>query len=670
MQPHWTRFPCPTCGKIVQQNWSKCLYCGSDLSAEKEKRASIAQPVPSAEPPAAPAEELLAAATAQIPSPEKPADEPAPLAAQPAPPAAPVSNSPVVQAPPAAQPAAQPVPRAAQTPLVSQPAAQVAAASKPPVAPTPLAPKPSSASKPAVRPAEAKPAATSRPSPSSPSPKQTKAKAMPVWGWILIGVMGVGCLGMTIITGLFLTGTLAPKFNNEPAAVQPTTQNVFFVPTATPAYQEPAATNPPTMIPFAPTQSDISQPTQVPAATIVPQQAQPLTLQATWFSPDKNSPTLVYYAFIIANPNQALAIKNARLQAVAYDASGVILATTDNYLSVILPGVQVGMPGMSPFNIPQNTTVAKVDVKVTDMGQPVPFEVFGSPFTFDKISYFDDPDWPVATGILRNPQNADFNDVSVSAIAYDAAGNIVGAGNGDQSNYLPAGGDVPVAVRMKVNGAIDKIVMYSMFTNDSNAVAQPEKNLPGVTATGATQDDNGNVNFVFLVDNPNTGKLLQYLTYRAAIFDDSGRVLAITTGQINSIFPGERQAQTGSTHLPAKTKASIVQIQVVPPHDDYDNLGIVAAGLTTNPLKADQVAFFPGDYEARVTGIVINSSDKEVQARVVAVAYDANGNLIAGAETYLNSVPGNAKVAVEIHFYPKVTAAKVEIYPSISGLKR
>ncbi len=462
---------------------------------------------------------------------------------------------------------------------------------------------------------------------------------MPVWGWILIGVMGVGCLGMTIITGLFMTGTLAPKFN-PPVAAQPTTQNVFFVPTPTAAYQEPASASVPTMIPFEPTQSDVSQPTPISAATVMAQQAQPLILQGTWFSPDKNSPTTVYYAFIIANPNQALAIKNARLQAVAYDASGVILATTDNYLSVILPGVQVGMPGISPFNIPQNTAVAKVEVKVTDVGQAIPIDWFGSPFTFDKIAYFDDPDWPVATGILKNPQNADFSDVSVSAIAYDAAGNIVGAGSGDQPNYLSAGGDVPVSVRMKVNGAIDKIVMYSMFSNDSNAVAQPERNLPGVGATGLRQDENGNVNFVFLLDNPSTGKLLQYLNYRAAFFDENGRVLTITTGQINSIFPGERQAQTGSARLPAKTKATTMQIQVIPPRDEYDSMGLVATGLTANPLKADQVAFFPSDYDARVTGIVINSSDKEVQARVVAVAYDANGNLIAGAETYLTFRPG------------------------------
>ncbi len=669
MEQHWTRFPCPNCGKIVQQNWSKCLYCGSDLSAEKEKRASMAQAVPPAEPPAAPAVEPPAVAPAQIPSPEKPAEEPAQAVAQPIPQAAPAPKAPAVQTPPVPQPAPQAAAASkapvVQSPPVPQPAPQAVAVSKAPAAQTPPASKPPAAPKPAARP----PTAPLKPSPSSPSPTQTKSKAMPVWGWILIGVMGVGCLGMTIITGLFLTGTLPPK-SYQPAAAQPTTQSVFFVPTPTPAYQEPAAPSVPTMIPFEATQSDVSQPTPVSAATVAPQQALPLTLQATWFSPEKNSPTTVYYAVIIANPNQGLAIENARLQAVAYDASGVILATTDNYLSVVLPGVQVGMLGMSPFNIPQNTTVAKVDVKVTDVGQAVPFDLIGSPFTFDKIAYFDDPDWPVATGILKNPQNADFSDVAVSAIAYDAAGNIVGAGSGDQPNYLPAGGDVPVSVRMKVNGAIDKIVMYSMFSSASNAVTQPDKNLPVVGATGVRQDDNGNVNFIFLLDNPGTGKVLQYLSYRAAIFDLNGRVLAITTGQINSIFPGERQAQTGSTRLPAKTTAASIQIQVIPPRDEYDSMGLVASGLTANPLKADQVAFFPSDYDARVTGMVINSSDQEVQARVVAVAYDASGNLIAGAETYLTSVPGNSKVAVEIHFYPKVTPAKVEIYPSISGVKR
>ncbi len=104
MEQHWTRFPCPNCGKIVQQNWSKCLYCGSDLSAEKEKRASMAQAVPPVELPAAPAAEPPAAVPAQISSPVKPAEEPAPDTAQ----ATPPSKPPVMQPTPVSQTVPQP----------------------------------------------------------------------------------------------------------------------------------------------------------------------------------------------------------------------------------------------------------------------------------------------------------------------------------------------------------------------------------------------------------------------------------------------------------------------------------------------------------------------------------------------------------------------------------
>ncbi len=40
MPQQWARFPCPQCGKIVQENWGKCFFCGADLKAEKEKLAA------------------------------------------------------------------------------------------------------------------------------------------------------------------------------------------------------------------------------------------------------------------------------------------------------------------------------------------------------------------------------------------------------------------------------------------------------------------------------------------------------------------------------------------------------------------------------------------------------------------------------------------------------
>jgi hypothetical protein len=226
---------------------------------------------------------------------------------------------------------------------------------------------------------------------------------------------------------------------------------------------------------------------------------------------------------------------------------------------------------------------------------------------------------------------------------------------------------------MRVNGTVAKIEMYAVLTSGLGVVENPVKDLPQVTAYKVFQDEYNQTSYTALIENPASGKLMQYLSYRVAFLDDSNNVLGISSGQITLIFPGEKQAINGSwsmSYLPKETKITKVLVQVVPPSNDYDVMGIGSSGLTQNPLTSSQVSFVPGDYNVKVTGILQNSWSKSVSVKVEVVFYDESGNIIGGAEGYPPTIPANGKVAFEVQLYQKIQPAKIAVYPMISGVNQ
>lgn len=485
---------------------------------------------------------------------------------------------------------------------------------------------------------------------------QTK-KSFPTWGWILIILGGLGCLGGILLI-LVMTGALLlkPLQGNH---------NVVSV-TAAPV-------NP---------QSDIpeSAPPEIPGnngpsfgvVTIIPErESEPVEFVDTWFIQDPSMPTYLTFGYILQNPNQDIALTNIELQAVAYDSTGGILATGNAYVYVILPGEELGLTGTGGMTIPENTTVAKVELKVIDKGQATIFQFMGSPFSFDTITYYSDENYPAATAFLTNSQDVGFSGVMINAIAYDKDGRIVGASSNYNDYYIPAKGSIPVTVDMKVNGTVDSIKMYATFTASMHVFEDPETGLPVMVDYGVSKDEYGTVRYTVLVENPDKDQIYQYMPCRLAFFDDAGKILGVTSTQLDTIFPGERMGISSSmmfSYLPDGYDIHRLEFYPTRPANIYDVNGLIAAGLTANPLSADQVKIFPGDYETKITAMIHNSSDRNVQAKVMAVLYDDKGAIIGGGENYPPVIQGKGEAAVEISIYQAVQPARAEIYTIITGL--
>ncbi len=389
-----------------------------------------------------------------------------------------------------------------------------------------------------------------------------------------------------------------------------------------------------------------------------------------WYAQDKNSPSMLYYAFIVENPNQTIAVTETEYQVVAYDLTGTILGTATANVSVIFPAETQGLAGQEPIDVPEKSSVAKVDVQVMHSGVAHQFDFTGSPFTTDKVTYFPDPDTPRVSGIVKNlTANTDFTNLTVSAIAYDAKGMIVGAGSSEWISSLSADSTAYVVIDIKTSGNPAKVVLFPALSEGWQAnQASPQQEPVQVLAVGASEDQYGSTTYGFVVKNTDTKNARVNIECDIAAFNDSGEVIATTNDMIGVIFPGERQAAAGDLSVPQKMKVAKMEVVIHSSTDDHDEWGLQAANVSASPLTVGQGKYLKGDYQSKVTGILKSSWGKDLaNIKVTVIAYDASGNVIGGGSTYIDNVPANGQVAIEIPLSVPQDPAKLEIYPSFSS---
>jgi len=132
----------------------------------------------------------------------------------------------------------------------------------------------------------------------------------------------------------------------------------------------------------------------------------------------------VGYGFIVENPNANLAIESSQYQIAAYDADGAVVKTDSGYLELLLPSQKVGVGGT--MYLDEGVSISKIEVQLSS-GRASPSDAVPT-FTVDAVSYTAGQISAHATGIVSNPFNRDVNELRVSVVAYDSAGEIIGGG--------------------------------------------------------------------------------------------------------------------------------------------------------------------------------------------------------------------------------------------------
>lgn len=183
------------------------------------------------------------------------------------------------------------------------------------------------------------------------------------------------------------------------------------------------------------------------------------------------------------------------------------------------------------------------------------------------------------------------------------------------------------------------------------------------------------LNFIFLVENPNKNAIVTDSEYDVTAHDAAGTAVAVGTARVGVIFPGETQPAF-SSGLTWKDEAihqrSIVdRLEVTPTKPGEGH-----AYKSASPFATSQVMFFPDADYPEVTGLLQNRlADVDLDAvSVIGIAYDDQGNIIAaGMNVPGTYVPAGGSTAVVAVLHGYGTPAKVRLFPYIGflwGLKK
>lgn len=160
----------------------------------------------------------------------------------------------------------------------------------------------------------------------------------------------------------------------------------------------------------------------------------------------------VGYAFLVSNPNPYLTALDVGYQVVLYDAAGVVVGTDQGLVRRVLPGQRLGIGNRVYAN--GDAAPARMETRLTTGGyarEPAAVALVRDAATYRAGR---------VGGNILNDSDLDAPLVLVTAISYDAAGQVVGGGSG-QAVAVPARGRVAVEVPVVTTGVPQRVELYA-----------------------------------------------------------------------------------------------------------------------------------------------------------------------------------------------------------------
>ena len=415
---------------------------------------------------------------------------------------------------------------------------------------------------------------------------------------------------------------------------------------------ETATTQTPTQIP-----TEVPKPTPLPAtATPVPEQ---LIITAQGFGQSKRGD--LGYGFMVENPNQAFCVYGAKYQITYYDADGTAIQTEDGSISSFLPGQKLGVAGGAFLGT--DVIVSKIDIQLIQ-GKAVHVTAFPAgavftPLTTEKISYHPASDqYPIAdvSGLVVNPYDMTLGYTRVSAIAYNAAGEIIGGG-WDTLGFLTPLGTAGVKAQISSSSEVAKVELFpavnSLYELFNTRKLPEGAQAPTLIKQGYARSDSSTVGWGLLIQNPNT-KYVVIQNIEVTYFAEDGSVLGTESDQV-TLFPNATTGVGGYSNIREDTDIARADF-LINPEIFRESKELPLLTVSKYSLE-DQ-----GDWH-KITGEVDNPNAIDVdRTTVFAVAYNAAGEIIGGGRGGTELVPANSKANLEMTIFAPDTVTTVEFY--------
>ncbi len=427
---------------------------------------------------------------------------------------------------------------------------------------------------------------------------------------------------------------------------------------ATPSVTPPATVT----APVRPIATEAPTATEAATATTEDDPAESVTLELVQqgFS-EVQAYDEVAFGFIVENPDVDNAVINTEYRVAVYEGDAE-LATDDGYLDYVLPGQRVGVGG-SIF-IPSDRNAHSVVIVLTPGEAAAPELDAG--LMASNITYYEESVFPSATGVISTTSAEPLQDFEVFAVAYDAAGAIIGGGYTFVS-FIMAGRSTGVEVAVSSEEEPERVELFPVVTS-LTVFALSDTSSTGAQPLGIVADGSGPSGFEnelgwgIIVENPNPGLAAETTAYKATAYAADGKVLGVYSSFISLLLPGERLGLGGSFYLPPGTTADRLEFEVL---GRYFSETSVHAGFLT---PAD-VAFVADEFSPRVTGTIQNSLDRELRdIEVYAIAYNAAGQIIGGGFTFVDSIAAGGQTRTEVTIAVGEEPAAVELFATVSSL--
>jgi hypothetical protein len=164
----------------------------------------------------------------------------------------------------------------------------------------------------------------------------------------------------------------------------------------------------------------------------------------------------VGFAFLVRNPNAYQGIELSQFAATAYDKNSKVLGVNNGTVRLLLPEQELGIADFIQLDDPKQI-VERVEVEITpgpssimNPGKGFPAEATGQTRTGSAVR---------VEGVVHNPFDENISFLLISAIAFDAAGKIIGGGS-TYADLVLAGGEAKTLVDVIVRDTPAKIEIY------------------------------------------------------------------------------------------------------------------------------------------------------------------------------------------------------------------
>ena len=433
--------------------------------------------------------------------------------------------------------------------------------------------------------------------------------------------------------------------------------------TTTEKLQEAAEEATPTASIVEPTTASTGEVEAAPTSTLPPSptvtpvpEAEAIQVVAQGFGQDKQE---LGFAFLVENPNAGLAFESTQYQVAVYDDADTVLETDSGYIELILPSQTLGVAGTMWLD--EGVTVSKLEVQLLE-GDSVPTEPIPT-FTVESSIYYAGEYSDAATGVINNPYGIDLQDIRVSAVVYDEGGEIIGGGF-TYLNFILANGSTGIEVSVITSGDVATVELYPTvsgltFLWEETELPEGASNI-ALAKQGFGQDDQ-EVGFGMLIENPNGNFAIENSQYHITAFAEDGHVLATEEGYVEVLLPNQTLGVAGAIYLIEDTDVARIDAQILA--GDF---------VESDPLPyftAENVTYQPDEYLPQVTGQIVSPYNKDTtDVRVSAILYNEAGEIIGGGFTYLDFAPANGKAAVEVSVTSSGIPAMAELYATVSAL--